>query len=123
MELSTPIYKPLEPLLHFLFERFVRPFDLLNVLVEMMVCLPHLSVDHEQSVPCHAVSLMQKTLKSLESFFLVLVQFLESVVDACMLFLKVCVDLKQLFFDVAHTEGLGLFVRLVDFKLELEQWV
>ena len=66
---------------------------------------------------------MQKTLKSLESLFLVLVQFLEGVVDARMFFLKVSVDLKQLFVYVAHTERFGLFVRLVYFKLELEQWV
>ena len=66
---------------------------------------------------------MQETLKSLESLFLVLVQFLEGVVDARMFFLKVSVYLKQLFVYVAHTERFSLFVRLVYFKLELEQWV
>ena len=40
-----------------------------------------------------------------------------------MFFLKVSVDLKQLFVYVAHAERFSLFVRLVYFKLELEQWV
>ena len=57
-QFSTSINQPLKSLLHFLFESFVRSLYLLNILSEMMVCLPHLSIDYEQGVSSHTVSLM-----------------------------------------------------------------
>ncbi len=38
-----------------------------------------------------------------------------------MFFLKVSVNLEQLFIDVTDSKGLCLLVSLVDFKLQLEQ--